>query len=319
MLAIKVATREVIFLGTSSQVPTRARNHNAFFIRFDDLGILVDPGEGTQRQMVHAGLSASQITHVAITHFHGDHCLGFAGMVQRISLDRVPHPIEVFYPASGEVFFDRLRHSSIFHDQSNLVPRPLKARDDGEVLAGTSGSVRFLIRPLDHAVETIGYRLQEDDGRRMLPEKLEAAGIRGPAVGVLSRDGKIEIAGRTILLEDVSVPRRGQSIAVTMDTRLCDGARQLAKDADLLVSEATYLSTEAEEARAHMHMTALEAATMAREQNVRRLALTHFSQRYTTLEPFRIEASRVHPDAHIAVDLAIVEVPPRDDDSPKTR
>jgi ribonuclease Z len=314
-----VSTREVIFLGTSSQVPTRARNHTAFFIRFDDLGILVDPGEGTQRQMVMAGLSASQITHVAITHFHGDHCLGFAGMVQRISLDRVPHPIEVFYPASGEIFFERLRHSSIFHDQSHLVPRPLSARSDGAVLAGRSGKVSFLIHPLDHAVETIGYRLQEDDGRRMLPERLDAAGVRGPAVGALTRDGQVEVNGKIVRVEDVSVPRRGQSVAVTMDTRLCDGARALAKDADLLVSESTYLSTESEEARAHMHMTALEAATMAKEQNVRRLALTHFSQRYTTLEPFRLEATRVHPDAHIAQDLGIVEVPPRDDDSPKTR
>lgn len=308
-----MATREVIFLGTSSQVPTRARNHNAFFLRFDDLGILFDPGEGTQRQMVHAGLSASQITHIAITHFHGDHCLGFAGMVQRISLDRVPHPIEVFYPASGQIFFDRLRHATIFHDQSRLVPRPLVARTGEAIVAGRSGAFQFLARPLDHAVDCIGYRLQEDDGRRMIPEKLEALGIRGPAVGALSRDGKITIDGREIRVEDVSVFRKGQSVAVTMDTRMCDGARALARDADLLVSEATYLSTESEEAHAHMHLTALEAATMAREEGVRRVALTHFSQRYTTLEPFRVEASAAHPDAVVAHDLAVVEVPRRVD------
>ena len=80
-----MAAREVIFLGTSSQVPTRDRGHNALFVRWDELGILVDPGEGTQRQMIHAGLAASQITHVAITHFHGDHCLGFAGIVPSAS------------------------------------------------------------------------------------------------------------------------------------------------------------------------------------------------------------------------------------------
>ena len=306
-----MSARELIFLGTSSQVPTRTRNHNAFFLRFDQLGILFDPGEGTQRQMVHAGLAASQITHIAITHFHGDHCLGLAGIIQRISLDRVPHPIEVFFPASGQVFFDRLRHSAIFHDQSNLVPRPVKARVGESMVVGRSGEVSFLVRPLDHAVECMGFRVQEDDGRRMLPEKLLEAGIKGPAVGAMMREGKAVVGDRTVTLEEVSVPRPGQSVAVTMDTRLCEGAKALAAKADLLVSEATYLSTEAEEARSHGHMTALEAATMAKEAGVRRLALTHFSQRYGSLEPFREEAGAVFKDVFVARDLEVVELPKR--------
>src|SRR5712691_7998100 len=115
-----MSARQVIFLGTASQVPTRTRSHNALMLLWDDLGIMFDPGEGTQRQMVFAGLSASQITHIAITHFHGDHCLGFAGMCQRISLDRVPHAIEVFFPKSGQPYYDRLRRASIYYDQSNL-------------------------------------------------------------------------------------------------------------------------------------------------------------------------------------------------------
>src|SRR5260370_38512566 len=122
-----MSTREVVFLGTASQVPTRARNHNALMLLWDDLGILFDPGEGTQRQMTVAGLSSSQITHVAITHFHGDHCLGLAGLIQRLSLDGVAHPVEVLYPASGQVFFERLRHPSLFHDRTNLAPRPILA------------------------------------------------------------------------------------------------------------------------------------------------------------------------------------------------
>ena len=88
-----MSAREVIFLGTASQVPTRHRNHNALFLRWDELGILFDPGEGTQRQLLIAGVAATQITHICITHFHGDHCLGLAALVQRLSLDRVPHPI----------------------------------------------------------------------------------------------------------------------------------------------------------------------------------------------------------------------------------
>jgi ribonuclease Z len=302
-----MAAREVIFLGTSSQVPTRSRSHNAFFLRWDAMGILFDPGEGTQRQMVHAGLSASQITHIAITHFHGDHCLGFAGITQRISLDQVPHEIPVLYPASGQVFFERLRHASIYFDQAKIRPVPIKA--GGDVLR--VDGAKIVCAALDHGVECFGYRLQEDDGRRMLPEKLDAAGVRGPDVGKLAREGTITVGGKTVRVEDVSESRRGQSVAAIMDTRPCEGARVLAKGADLVVCESTYLQSEAADADAHRHMTAAGAATLAKEAGARKLALTHFSQRYGAVEPFRIEAAAIFPDAVAVEDLTVVEVPAR--------
>ena len=93
--------RELVVLGTSSAVPTRTRNHNGHLLRWDGAGLLLDPGEGTQRQMTFAGVSASQITKIFITHFHGDHCLGLAGVVQRFSLDRVAHEVEIYYPEYG--------------------------------------------------------------------------------------------------------------------------------------------------------------------------------------------------------------------------
>src|SRR5262249_35134244 len=117
--------RDVTFLGTASQVPTRTRNQTALFLAWDGLGILFDAGEGTQRQMTHAGVRAAQLTHIVLTHFHGDHCLGLAGVLQRLSLDRVPHPVEVVYPAGGQAYFERLRHASAYHEAATLVPRPV--------------------------------------------------------------------------------------------------------------------------------------------------------------------------------------------------
>src|SRR5437763_1546338 len=157
-----MSARQVVFLGTASQVPTRSRNHNALMLLWDDLGILFDPGEGTQRQMTLAGISVSQITHIAITHFHGDHCLGLAGIIQRLSLDGVSRPVEVIYPKSGEVFFERLRHASIFYDRTTLVPRPIEGTGLFEVTR--QASCRLLACPLEHGVDCYGYRLQEDDG-----------------------------------------------------------------------------------------------------------------------------------------------------------
>jgi ribonuclease Z len=309
-----MSIREIVCLGTASQVPTRQRSHNALMLLWDDLGILFDPGEATQRQMTLAGISASQITHIAITHFHGDHCLGLAGIIQRLSLDGIQHPVETIYPRSGQVFFERLRHASIFYERAALVPRPVEGT--GLFEAARRGSFRLLASPLEHSVDCYGYRLQEDDGRRMIAERLMAAGVRGPAVGELMRRGEIEADGTKVRLEDVSEARPGQSFALVMDTRPCAGAGLLAQGADLLVCESTYLDSEREEAHDHFHMTAIQAAELAKGCGTRRLVLTHFSQRYPEREPFLAEASAVHGDVFVADDLTRVPVPKRREVNP---
>ena len=306
-----MSQRVVVFLGTASQVPTRQRSHNALFLQWDDLGILFDPGEGAQRQMTLAGLSTSQVTHIALTHFHGDHCLGLPGVLQRLSLDRVPHEVSVCFPASGRAYFERMRRASLYHDAARVDVLPLAVEPDAEVVVFRRGRLRLLARLLDHGVDCLGYRLQEEDGRRMLPEKLAEAGVSGPAVGELQRRGSLQVGGRTVTLGEVSEPRPGQSFALTLDTRPCAAAAALAARADLLVCEATYLESERAEAHAHYHMTAAQAAALARDAGVRRLALTHFSRRYLDAEDFRRETAPVHPDVHVAADLDRVAVPPR--------
>lgn len=303
-----MSARELVFLGTSSQVPTRTRNHNALFLFWDELGILFDPGEGTQRQMTLAGISATRITHIAITHFHGDHCLGLAGVIQRLSLDRAPHAVKVFFPSSGQVYFDRLRNASIFHDAATIVPHPIKANAGELVQVFEKGSFSLHIAPLDHSVECYGYRLQEEDGRAMVPELLAKHGLRGPIVGRLARDGAVTVDGVETKLEDVSIVRHGQSMALVMDTRPCAGARKLAQSASLLVSEATYLKSEIAEAHEHYHMTSEQAATLALQAGVQQLALTHFSPRYTSHQEFIHEATKIFPDVVVADDLVRIRI-----------
>lgn len=302
-----MSARQLHVLGTASQVPTRYRNHNGYFLRWDQWGILFDPGEGIQRQLIHSGLSASQINRICITHFHGDHCLGLAGIVQRISLDEVPHEVHVHYPASGQKYFERLRHASIFLDRSNLQPAPIHQAG----IIGEEKEFRLETLPLQHGVPSWGYRLVEPDGRRMLPERLEALGIRGRDIGRLVANGSLQHNGQTVDLDMVSEPRRGQVVAFVMDTRLCDNAFALAQDADLLICESTYLSSESREAHAHGHMTAAQAARVASESNVRQLVLTHFSQRYPDTEAFLKEAQPLHADVVAVQDGDVVAVPPR--------
>jgi ribonuclease Z len=305
-----MASRELVVLGTASQAPTRRRNHNGYFLRWDAEGLLFDPGEGTQRQMLFAGVTASQVTRICVTHFHGDHCLGLPGVLQRMSLDQVAHAVDAYYPGvSGEVF-GRLRHASLFHDTLTLGEHPVS----GDGVIATTPAFRLEARALSHLVPTVGYRLVEPDGRRMLPDALAARGVTGPDIGRLQREGRLTVGGRLVTLEEVSEPRRGQRFAFVMDTRLCDAAFELADGADMLVCEATFADADAGLARDYGHLTAGQAGRIAAEAGARLLVLTHFSQRYEfwTAGQLRQDAAAAFGgEIVVAQDLDRIAVPKR--------
>ncbi|WP_152189512.1 ribonuclease Z [Georgenia satyanarayanai] len=291
--------RELVVLGTASQVPTRARNHNGYLLLWDGRGYLFDPGEGTQRQMTHAGVSATQVHHICLTHVHGDHCYGLPGVLSRMVLDGVTHPVHLHYPASGEEVVRAL--VSVATPGLDLRLRPHGAA--GEVAPGLE------VRPLHHRVETYGYRLVEPDSRTLLPERLAAAGLSGPDVGRLQRAGRLG----GVALEDVSVPRRGQRFALVMDTAPCTGAEELADGADLLVAECTFADEDAALAHEYRHLTAGQAGALAATGGAGTLVLTHFSSRYPDLEPLREQARVTAGRAAVvlALDLDRVAMPRR--------
>jgi ribonuclease Z len=302
-----VSARELVVLGTASQVPTRRRAHHAAFLRWDDEGILFDPGEGTQRQLTLAGVAASSITRICLTHLHGDHCLGLPGVVQRLALDGVEHPVGLYFPAEGQEYVDRLLHACVSYRLADLRLHPVSSDgvvDATPVLALSAGA-------LEHSTPTYGWRLEEPDGRRMRPDLLERNGIRGPAIGELQKRGVLQVAARQVRLEEVSEPLPGQVFAFIMDTRLCSAAVELARDADLLVCESTFLDQEADLAESYMHLTARQAAWIARIARARRLVLTHFSQRYEDEACFAAEARAAFPEVHASRDLDRIPVPSR--------
>jgi ribonuclease Z len=305
-----VPDRELVVLGTASQAPTRSRNHNGYALLWDDEGLLFDPGEGTQRQMLFAGVTASRITRICLTHFHGDHCLGLPGVLARMSLDRVRHPVDVCYPAQHQQVFTRLRHAALFRDAVDLRERP--AETAGPVLRAAAFHVEA--RPLSHTIAAVGYQLVEADGRRMLPDKLAAAGITGPDIGRLQREGRLVTGDRTVTVEQVSEPRRGQRFAFIMDTRLCEAAFELADGADMVVCESTFADTEATLAREYGHLTAGQAGRIAAESGARLLVLTHFSQRYEHGDSQQLAAQAATAfdgPVVLAQDLDRIPVPPR--------
>jgi ribonuclease Z len=294
-------------LGTSAQTPTRDRNHNGYVLRWDDEAILFDPGEGAQRQMLLADVSLTSITAICVTHFHGDHCLGLPGILARFALDRRETPVDIYFPESGTSYLERLRRVAVFDVWTHLRPYPLPL--DATVVERQA--FRLCAIPLEHSIDTLGWRIEEPDARSVIPERAAALGIEGRELGRLVREGVLDLPGGRVALDDVSEPRRGQCFAFVMDTGICDAAVELAEEADLVVCEATFLDAERDRARTYLHLTARQAGWIAAEARARHLVLTHFSPRYRDIGASETEAKDVFRDVTAVRDLDRVAVPAR--------
>lgn len=296
-----MSVRDLTILGCSSQQPTRFRNHGAYIVRWNDEGFLFDPGEGTQRQFIFANIAPTVINRIFVSHFHGDHCLGLGSILMRLNLDKVTHPIHCYYPASGKKYFDRLRYGTIYHETIKVIEHPV--HESG--LVEDDGKFRIEAAFLEHGVDNVGWRITEPDVRKYEREKLEQSGIKGPLVRTLQNQGYIEIGGKKITIDEVSWIRKGETLAVVIDTRLCPNAFALAKNARILLCESTYMDEEKDLAYKHYHLTAKQAATLAKETGVEQLILTHFSARYLNLKAIENEAKTIFPNSHVAEDLKV--------------
>lgn len=300
-----MTVRDIVILGCSSQQPTRLRNHGAYLVRWNDEGLLFDPGEGTQRQFIFANVAPTVVTRIFVSHFHGDHCLGLGSMLMRLNLDKVTHPIHCYYPASGKRYFDRLRYGTIYHEIINVIEHPVSQPG----LVHDDGNFRVEAIELEHGVDNLGWRITEPDTRKFDRIKLQSYGIKGPMVRDLEEKGFLLVNDQNVRIDDVSQIRKGDSLAVVIDTRYCQNAIDIARDAEVLICESTYLEEHEDLARKHYHLTARQAATIAKQAGAKKLILTHFSARYQNLRPFEEEAKAIFPNTYVADDLLTFPFP----------
>lgn len=170
-------------------------------------------------------------------------------------------------------------------------------------LVEDDGCFRIEAAFLEHGVENIGWRITESNTRKFDNEKLAAFGVKGPMVKELQEKGTIEIHGQQVTLDQVSWIRTGDAFAIVIDTVPCQNAIDIARGASLFLCESTYLEEHTELARQHHHLTAKQAAQIAKEAGVRELILTHFSARYQNLKPFEQEARSIFPNTFVADDF----------------
>ncbi|HKP86312.1 MAG TPA: ribonuclease Z [Blastocatellia bacterium] len=301
----------VIPLGTSSGKPTLKRNVSALAIAREAEWLLFDCGEGTQMQVARAGLNPNRLAAIFITHLHGDHFNGLAGLLSTMGMDRRTRGLTLVGPPGVSEYLETLARLKIL-----FVNFPLEVRELGSDtnLAPVYETPEYVVsaHPLDHRLFALGYRVEERPrpGRFNLDRARELGIPEGPLFRRLQLGEDIRLDdGRTIRSTDVlGPPRLGRTVAYCTDTRPFGGAIKLARDADLLIHEATYTEELSEEARDYGHSTAAQAARIARESGARRLMITHFSTRYPDLTPLFEEARAVFPDTRLAEELLEVEV-----------
>ncbi|WP_396613274.1 ribonuclease Z [Haloferax sp. S1W] len=304
------------FLGTGGAVPTTARAPSAFLVNRDGERLLFDCGEGTQRQMMRFGTGFG-ISHLFVTHLHGDHILGIPGLIQTLDFNERDDPLAIHGPPGSKHHLKNLVHAGGYQPGFHVSVR--EVRPGNVAYRGDGYEVRAF--ETEHRTSSVGYALVEDDRPgRFNREKAEELGVPvGPAFGRLHAGEDVELEDGTVIKSEevVGNPRPGRKLVYTGDTRPLDRTIEVAQEADLLVHDATFTDEESERATKTAHSTAREAARVARDANVRRFALTHISARYAAdPRPLLEQAKEVFDgDVFVAEDGQKIDIPYPDSDA----
>jgi len=297
---------DVVFLGTAGSMPTAQRAPSALLVRRGGERILVDCGEGTQRQLLRSSVGLIELREVFITHYHADHYLGLPGMLKTFALRGRELPITIYGPPGLRDLFSALRRIfgklSYPYDLVELRPGDVLARGDYELAA-------FAVR---HGVSAVGYSLVEAARPgRFDVAAADALGVpAGPERGALQRGEPVILPdGTSVLPEQVlGPPRPGRKIVIAGDTAYAESVVDAARGADLLVHEATFCEEERVRADETSHATAGDAAQVAASAEVAMLAVTHLSPRYFGPD-VAAEAREIFPETVVPRDFDVIEVP----------
>ena len=307
---------DVVFLGTSGSTPTAQRAPAATLVRRGGDRLLIDCGEGTQRQLLRSDIGLVDLTEIYVTHFHADHYLGLPGMLKTFALRGRDVPLTLYGPPGLRELLGTLRR--IFGRLTyDVVVEELRA---GDVLPRNGYEVRAFA--VDHGVTGVGYAVVEDERPgRFDVEAADRLGVPpGRERGALQRGETVQVPdGGVVTPEQVLGPARaGRSVVLAGDTAPSEHVVAAAAGADLLVHEATFCRDEQGRARETRHSTAGEAAAVALAAGVRLLALTHLSSRYGPAEVEQ-EARDVFPATVVPRDFDLVEVPFPERGAPELR
>jgi ribonuclease Z len=290
---------EIVFLGTGSGIPSKRRNHAAIWLRYEGESMLWDCGEGTQRQLLKAGLNFMRIDRIFITHWHADHWAGLIGLIQTMNLERRRRALHIYGP-DAERFVSDILDLDYWGPRFKIIPRTVPSEGDEITTLFKTRDFEVSSTPVNHTVPAVAYCFKERDRVNVDLKKAGRFGLKqGPLIGKLKQRGEIEYKGKKVKLTDISDVSKGIKVVYSGDTKSCKTLESISDNADVLIHDATFV----EEKENRMHTGAKEAARVAKKAKVNKLVLTHFSRRYQDTKELEREAKKSFQNTVIAEDF----------------
>jgi ribonuclease Z len=294
---------DLTFLGTSASVPSADRNHPGLLVEAAGRRIMIDCGEGTQRQLLRSGAGFRRLDCLLLTHGHFDHVLGIPGLFSTLRLRESAEVMTIHgSPSTLDIVVRML--AGLWGEGRAPIPLQFVPLAEGRIL-DAGGFTMDCFRVRHRNTESFAFSFESQVRRHLLPDRLSVLGVPdGPVRKNLAEGKAITLAsGQTIDPQDVLGPPEGcKKLVIVGDTETTDGLADRVRDSDLLVIEATFLERDAAMALDYGHLTAAKAAELAATAGVKRLVLTHISGRYTD-EEILAEATKIFPDSRVATDL----------------
>jgi len=295
-------------LGTSSALPTKDRNHAATLLRYGGEGILFDCGEGTQRQLRIVGENPMKISKIFITHWHGDHALGLAGLLDSMSMNQGKKELEVYGPVGTKEKLKQLMKVFNVHPSYALKVVDVVCKKGTCVAAETPD---YLVRAAEvhHTVPCLAYAWEQKSRIKIKMDYVGEFGLKDhDEIEKLRQGTNVRFKGKVIAAKKATYAIPGKKMAYVLDTDITESVVELASKADLLICESTFLNELKSIANKRGHMTAKQAGKLAKTAGVGELILTHFSQRYKDLKPLLAEAKKVFANTKLAKDFMEIKL-----------
>lgn len=292
----------ITFLGTANAIPTTKRNHTAMLLSYKNENILIDCGEGTQRQFKIAHLSPNKLSKILITHWHGDHILGLPGLFQTLAMAEFSKTLDIYGPKRTPLWVEELK--KVYNLKISLKAHEAKNKffETKDFYLESSS--------MSHGIPSLAYSFVIKEKLRLDKAKLKKLKIpHGPHLGKLQQGKDITINKKKIKSSQVTYKEKGRKITIILDTAPNANTISIAKDSDLLICESSFTLSESKLAKEKHHLTAHDAATIAKKANVKSLVLTHISQRYEhNTSPILNEAKKIFSKVSLAKDFDKIEL-----------
>lgn len=292
------------FLGTADAIPSERRNHLAILLNYEGENILFDCGEGTQRQIRKAKLNPCKITKILISHWHGDHVLGLAGLLCTLSLSGYNKTLCIYGPRGFKRNFEEMLKLFHFEKTYKIIVE--------EVTGKFFENKDFYLEanPVEHTIPCNNYNFIKKSTIRIDKDKLKKYKIKeGPHLQEIKKGKDIIYEGKKYKAKDLIFEAKGKKVSFIIDTKYTKKLTEFAKNSDLVIAESTFSAELEKEAQEKMHLTSKQAAEIAKKSKSKKLVLIHLSARYEA-NPKQIldEAKKVFKDTVIVKDLEVLEV-----------